>query len=131
MRKIPRRGNEFFVPKKIVAPLNRHVRFTPKSGRVQCTSACLLWANSGHDDTNRKTASRRSGMSAKGQERTSQRLIDYFIGTAEQRRRHGETEHSGGLRIDDQLELGRFDNWQFGRLGALKDAASIATALTK
>jgi hypothetical protein len=28
-------------------------------------------------------------------------LIDYFIGEAEQRRRHGETKHSGGLRIDD------------------------------
>ena len=47
-------------------------------------------------------------------------LIDYFIGAAEQRRRHGEAEHSGGLRIDDQLELVRFDNWQLRRLGALK-----------
>jgi hypothetical protein len=25
-----------------------HVRFTPKSGHVRCTSRCLLWANSGH-----------------------------------------------------------------------------------
>src|SRR4029450_13468323 len=25
-----------------------HVRFTPKSGHVRCTSLCLLWANSGH-----------------------------------------------------------------------------------
>ena len=24
------------------------VRFTPKSGHVQCRSRCLLWANSGH-----------------------------------------------------------------------------------
>jgi hypothetical protein len=24
------------------------VRFTPESGHVQCTSSCLLWANSGH-----------------------------------------------------------------------------------
>ena len=31
-----------------------------------------------------------------------------FHGTAEQRRRHGETEHSGGLRIDDQ-QLRRLD----------------------
>jgi hypothetical protein len=28
-------------------------------------------------------------------------LINYCIGAAEQRRRQGETEHSGGLRIDD------------------------------
>ena len=25
-----------------------HVRFTPESGHVQCTSPCPLWANSGH-----------------------------------------------------------------------------------
>ena len=56
-------------------------------------------------------------------------LIDYFIGAAEQRRRHGEAEHSGGVRIDDQLELVLFDNWQLRRLGALKDAANIATGL--
>ena len=45
-------------------------------------------------------------------------LIDYFISAAEQRRRHGEAKHSGGLRIDDQLELVLFDNWQLRRLGA-------------
>ena len=56
-------------------------------------------------------------------------LIDYFIGAAEQRRRHGEAEHSGSLRIDDQLELVLFDNWQLRRLRALKDAANIATGL--
>src|SRR4030095_5415327 len=26
-----------------------HVRFTPKSRHVRCTSSCLLWANSGHN----------------------------------------------------------------------------------
>jgi hypothetical protein len=59
----------------------------------------------------------------------SSSLIDYFISAAEQRRRHGEAEHSGGLRIDDQLELVLFDNWQLRRLGALKDAANIAAGL--
>jgi len=66
------------------------------------------------------------------QKRTSELsrgLIDYFIGAAEQRRRHGEVEHSGSLRIDDQLELVLFDNWQLRRLRALKDAANIATGL--
>ena len=58
-------------------------------------------------------------------------LIDYFISAAEQRRRHGEAEHSGGLRIDDQIELVRFDNWQLRGLGALNDAANILTSLTK
>jgi hypothetical protein len=31
-----------------VQGLLRDVRFTPKSGHVQYTSRCLLWANSGH-----------------------------------------------------------------------------------
>ena len=26
-----------------------HVRFAPKSGLMQCSNACPLWANSGHD----------------------------------------------------------------------------------
>ena len=56
-------------------------------------------------------------------------LIDYFIGAAEQRRRHGKAEHSGGVRIDDQLELVQLNNWQLRRLGALKDAANIVTGL--
>src|SRR5215510_2449444 len=66
-----------------------------------------------------------------GPKADSMSLIDYFIGAAKQRRRHGETEHSGGLRIDDQLKLVGFDNWQLRRLGALKDAANIATGLAK
>jgi hypothetical protein len=28
-----------------------HVRFTPESRHSQCTSLCLLWANSGHRTT--------------------------------------------------------------------------------
>jgi hypothetical protein len=28
--------------------INRDVRSTPKSGHLQCTRPCLLWANSGH-----------------------------------------------------------------------------------
>src|SRR5215470_4914591 len=58
-------------------------------------------------------------------------LIDYFISAAEQRRRHGEAEHAGGLRVDDQIELVRFDNWQLRGFGALNDAANILTSLTK
>jgi hypothetical protein len=30
----------------------RHVRFTPESGHVQCSSSCLLWAISGHSGCN-------------------------------------------------------------------------------
>src|SRR5262245_60704070 len=33
---------------KALCPAKRHVRFTVKSGHLRCTSACPLWANSGH-----------------------------------------------------------------------------------
>src|SRR5262245_21748754 len=33
---------------KAKIPKHGHVRFTPESGHVQCTSTCPLWAKSGH-----------------------------------------------------------------------------------
>src|SRR5262249_19303326 len=57
------------------------------------------------------------------QKRTSKiGLFDYFVGTGEQRRRNYEAEHVGGLQIDDQLELGRPQDWHVGRLFSLQDA---------
>ena len=35
-------------PKADILCVERDVRFTPKSGHVQCNSVCPLWANSGH-----------------------------------------------------------------------------------
>src|SRR5215468_5275703 len=35
------------IPARVIEA-NRDVRFTPKSGHVQCTRPCLLWAKSGH-----------------------------------------------------------------------------------
>ena len=37
-----------FGSKADICNAKRHVRFTPKSGHVQCTGSCLLCANSGH-----------------------------------------------------------------------------------
>ena len=68
-------------------------------------------------------------MSALCQKRTLRGSNRLFHRAAEQRQRHGETEHSRGLHIDDQLEVGRLDNWQLRRLRALKDAANVATGL--
>src|SRR6516164_1937028 len=55
--------------------------------------------------------------------------FDHLVGAGKQRRWHHEAEHLRSLRIDDQLELVLFENWQLRRLGALKDAANIATGL--
>jgi hypothetical protein len=34
------------------------------------------------------------------------RLFDQLVGATEQRDRHGEAQHLGGLQVDDQLDLG-------------------------
>ena len=62
----------------------RHVRFTPKSGHVQCTSRCLLWANSGHQ----------AGS------------FDHLVGDGEHTRRNGEAERFGSREVDNELEFG-------------------------
>ena len=56
--------------------------------------------------------------------------FDHLVGGDEQRRRHGEAEHLGGLAIDDELELGRLHDRQVGGLRALEDAASVGADLT-
>jgi hypothetical protein len=43
-----RRQIDGFLPISTVIGANRHVRFTPESGHLQCTSPCPLRANSGH-----------------------------------------------------------------------------------
>ena len=75
---------------------------------------------------------RREGVDSDGNdpERTFVASFDHLIGSGDQRWRHGEAEHAGGLVVDDQLELRRLHDWQFRRLGALEDAASIDADLT-
>jgi hypothetical protein len=67
-----------FGSKADICSAKRHVRFTPESGHVQCTSSCLLWAKSGLMQRSKK------GL-----------LFDHVIGASEHRVRHGETERLG------------------------------------
>jgi hypothetical protein len=57
-----------------------HVRFTPKSGHVQCTSSCPLWAKSGHP----------------------LQLFDYLVGASDQCIGNVDAECLGGFEIDDK-----------------------------
>ena len=56
-------------------------------------------------------------------------LFDHLVGGGEQRWRHGEAEHPGGLGVDDQLELGRLHDRQVRGFGALEDATGINASL--
>src|SRR5262249_10875831 len=58
------------------------------------------------------------------------RLFDHLVGAGEQLVRHSEAEQPRGLGVDDQLELGRLQDWQVGRLRSLEDATGIGPNLT-
>ena len=51
--------------------------------------------------------------------------FDHLVGDGEQRGRHVDAERPGRLQVDDELELGRLQHRQVGRLLALEDAAGI------
>ena len=65
-----------------------------KSRHLQCKTQCPLYPQ-------KRTCAVQHECPLSATSGHSRGLIDYFIGAAEQRRRHGETEHSGGLRVDD------------------------------
>jgi hypothetical protein len=67
-------------------------------------------------------------MSALGHKRTSQ-LFDHLIGNVQQTKWHSEPKRFGGLEIDDQLEPGRLQDRQVGRLLAFEDSADIGADL--
>ena len=53
------------------------------------------------------------------------RLFDHLVGAGEDQGREGKTQSFRGLHIDDQLELGRADEGQIGRLFALEYPARV------
>src|SRR5262249_17390858 len=88
-----------------------HVCFTPESGHVQCSNACLLWANSRLMQCNN-------------------RLFDHFVGSHQQRWRNCKAERLGSLEVDHQLKLGRLLDWQIRRLSSFQYLIYIAGRTT-
>ena len=69
-----------------------HVRFTPESRHVRCTSRCPLGANSEHWPS----------------------LLDHFVGAGKQYRRHRDTKRPCSGDIDDEIELRWLLDWDIG-----------------
>src|SRR3981189_967232 len=59
------------------------------------------------------------------------RSFDHLVGQCEQFGRNVETERFGGLKVDDELVLGRQYYRQVGRLGALENPSDVDAGLPK
>jgi hypothetical protein len=56
-------------------------------------------------DSTKSAKSGREQMQQKAPQNARLNLLDHLIGGGEQRRRHGEAEHPGGLEVDDDRVL--------------------------
>ena len=54
-----------------------------------------------------------------------------LVGGGEQRRRHTEAQHTGDLRVDDQLELGGLNDGQVCRFRTFEDSTGVDADLPK
>jgi hypothetical protein len=52
--------------------------------------------------------------------------FDHLVGAGEKHWRHGKAECTRGLRVDDELELGRLLDRKIGGLLTLEDAIDVA-----
>ena len=78
------------------------VRFAPESRHVQCTHACPLNANSGH-----------------------QASFDHFIRTAKERHWNSKTEGLCGLEGDNELNFCGLLDGEISRLFTFEDTACV------
>src|SRR5580704_16745378 len=83
-------------------------RFAPESDRLLHCREMSLWAMSGCE-----------------QSQQSSSLFDHLVGGGDQRWRHGQAEHLGGLEVDHQLEARRLFYWEIARIGARHNFGNV------
>ena len=89
-----------------------HVRFTPESGHVQCTSSCPLCANSGL------------------MQRSKGSLFDQLVGDRKQIRWDIKAERFGGCEVDDEIDLACQLNRHIGGCRPFENPASVDAGTT-
>src|SRR5262245_61095653 len=115
---------------------------TQPSSRIRCTKAAVHWlcAAALPVPSNPMVAAFACARAAKGPAAAAppssvmnlrRLIIDHLGGDRQQRRRHGDAQHSGGLMVDHQLELARLHNRQICWVRSPKDAAGVGACLTK
>src|SRR5262249_43779043 len=57
----------------------------------------------------------------------TRKLFDYLVGAHQERLGHVQTNHLGGLEIDDKLEFGWLLNRQIRWFGALQNLVRVAS----
>ena len=57
-------------------------------------------------------------------------LFDHLVGEGEQHGCYGEAKRPGGLKVENERELRRSQNWQLGWIRAAENLAGVVTSLS-
>jgi hypothetical protein len=55
-------------------------------------------------------------------------LLDHLVGELLHRHRNGQAKRLGGFEVEHEVELGRLQHWQVGRLGTFENGDKLLAA---